>query len=434
MSLSLLGVNHKSAPVELREKLAIPEQRLAEATRLLADYPGVREGMILSTCNRVEILTSHDASLDQAGPDILIFLGKFFDLEPASLRPHIYEYREQDAMRHLFRVASSLDSMVVGEPQILGQVKQSYSVAREVGAVNGELDRILRRAFTVAKRVRTETKIGASSVNIATVAVEVARKIFGSLHGKTICLVGTGKMGQLAARHLMKQGASRLVLTNRTQAGADVLAAELQAASLSVEVLPFEHLMDKLDADIVITTTGASEPVFRREHGQMLLHRRRNRPVFFIDIAVPRDVDPAMQKLDGIFVYDIDDLQNVASQHREGRNEEAQRAENIIEREVERYSTARQALDAVPAIVAVQQSIESLRRQELARSGVRLANLDEEERQAVDDLTRGLVNKLLHGPLTALKAAARDGDVETLEAIRAALAGDSRSSSKDDGQ
>jgi glutamyl-tRNA reductase len=413
MSLSLLGVNHVTAPVELREKLAIPEQRLAEATRLLADYPGVREGMILSTCNRVELLTSHD----HGQPDLLVFLGKFFAIEPASLRPHVYEYREQDAMRHLFRVASSLDSMVVGEPQILGQVKQSYSVARQVGAMNGELDRVLRRALTVAKRVRTETKIGASSVSIATVAVELARKIFGSLQGKTICLVGTGKMGQLAARHLMKQGAARLVLSNRTQSGAEALAAELGA-----EVLPFDQLMDQLDADIVITTTGAPKPIFTKEHGQLLLQRRRNRPVFFIDIAVPRDVDPAMEKLEGIFVYDIDDLQNVASQNRAGRTEEAQRAENIIEREVERFQDSRQALDAVPAILAVRESLEALRQEELARHAVHMASLDEEERQAVEQLTRGMMNKLLHGPLTALKTAARTGDLEAMEAIRNAFA------------
>jgi glutamyl-tRNA reductase len=311
--------------------------------------------------------------------------------------------------------------MVVGEPQILGQVKQSYSVARQVGAMNGELDRVLRRALTVAKRVRRETRIGATSVSIASVAVELAREIFGSLGGKTVCLVGTGKMGQLAARHLMAQGASHLLLSNRTTAGAELLAVELAA-----EVLPFEQIYDRLDAaDIVITTTGSPEPIFRREHGQQLLQRRRNRPVFFIDIAVPRDVDSAMAKLEGIFVYDIDDLQSVASQNQSGRNEEARHAERIIEREVERYKDARQSLDAVPSILAVQRSLESLRQQEHARNAARLAGLDAEERKAVDDLTRSLLNKLLHGPMVALKAAARDGDEEAMRAIRQALAGDS---------
>jgi glutamyl-tRNA reductase len=424
MSLRLLGVNHKSAPVELREKLAIPERNLAEATRQLAHHPGVREGMILSTCNRVELVTAHD----NAAPDLNLFLEQYFSLEPASLRPHLYEYSEQDAMRHLFRVASSLDSMVVGEPQILGQVKQSYSVARQVGAMNGELDQVLRRALTVAKRVRRETRIGNTSVSIASVAVELAREIFGSLAGKTVCLVGTGKMGQLAARHLMAQGASRLLLSNRTTAGAELLAAELGA-----EVLPFEQIYDRLDAaDIVITTTGSSEPIFRREHGQQLLQRRRNRPVFFIDIAVPRDVDPAMAKLEGIFVYDIDDLQNVASQNQIGRNEEASHAERIIEREVERYKESRLSLDPVPSILAVQRSLELVRQLEFARNAARLAGMNAEQRKAVDDLTRGLLNKVLHGPMVALKAAARDGDEEAMRAIRLALAGDSGDGASED--
>jgi glutamyl-tRNA reductase len=412
MSLSLLGVNHKSAPVELREKLAVPAQRLAEATRCLAEHPGVREGMILSTCNRVEVLASHDA----VEPDLLMFMGGFFSIEPASLRPHIYQLREHDAMRHLFRVAASLDSMVIGEPQILGQVKQSYSVARQVGALNGELDRALQRAFTVAKRVRSQTRIGSTSVSIATVAVELARKIFGSLDGKTLCLVGTGKMGQLTARHLMKQGATRLILSNRTLSGAEALAAELNA-----EILPFERLMDELDADIVITTTGAGEPIFRREHGQALLQRRRNRPMFFIDIAVPRDVDPAMEKLEGIFVYNIDDLQRIANEHHSGRKEEAQRAESMVDREVERYQQSRHSLDAVPAIVAVQLRVEALRKQEIARNSARLAALDPQARAAVEEMSRNLIQKMLHGPMTALKNAARDGDVEALRVLRAAL-------------
>jgi len=423
MSLSLLGVNHKSAPVELREKLAVPAHRLAEVTRRLAGHPGVREGMVLSTCNRVELLTSHD----QAEPDLLDFLGGYFAIETASLRPHIYQLREHDAMRHLFRVAASLDSMVIGEPQILGQVKQAYSVAREVGAVNGELDRALQRTLTVAKKVRSQTRIGDTGVSIASVAVELARKIFGTLEGKTLCLVGAGKMGQLAARHLMKQGASRLVLANRTQAAAQALATELNA-----EVLPFDQLMDELDADIVITTTGAGQPIFRREHGIALLQRRRNRPIFFIDIAVPRDVDPAMEKLEGIFVYNIDDLQKVANDNRNGRCQEAERAEIIVEHEVARYRDTQHALDAVPAIVAVQSRLEDFRRQELARHASHLAALDPRARAAVEEVSRGLLQKVLHGPLTALKNAAREGDAEALRAIRVALTGDSSEADEDE--
>jgi glutamyl-tRNA reductase len=416
MSLSLLGVNHKTAPVELRERLAIPEQLLAQATRELAHHPGVRGGMILSTCNRVEFLTTHDAG----NPDLLEFVHHYFAIEADSLRPHLYEYRESEAARHLFRVASSLDSMVVGEPQILGQVRQSYSVARSVGAINGELDALMRRTLTVAKRVRAETRVGASAVSIASVAVELARKIFGSLQGKTVCLVGAGKMGKLAARALLAQGAASLLVTNRTLTGAEAVAEEFGGT-----VIPFDQLMDRLDiADIVITTTGSPEPIFRREHGQQLLQRRRSRPMFFIDIAVPRDVDPELARLDGIFVYDIDDLQGVAAQNHSGRTGEAAHAETIIDSEVERYQLISQSLDPRPAIVSLQRAFENIRQAELSRNAAKLASLDPVERETVEALTRSLLNKLMHGPLMAIKAAAQDGDATTLEAVERAFDAD----------
>ncbi len=412
MSVSLLGVNHKTAPVEVRERLAIADSNLAEATRSLVKHPGVREGLILSTCNRVEFLTAQDGVAD-----LLPFVEDFFSIRAETLEPHLYRYRETDAMRHLFRVASSLDSMVVGEPQILGQVRQSYSVAREVGAMGGELDPLLRRTLAVAKRVRTETRIGASSVSIASVAAELAKKIFGSLRGKTVCLVGTGKMGELAARHLLAQGAQHLLVTNRTLG-----SAERVAAKCGGEVFPFESMFDRLDvADIIITTTGSPQPIFRQEHGQKLLQKRRNRPIFFIDIAVPRDVDAGMNKLDGVFVYDIDDLQQVAAGHRGQRESEAARAEQLIEREVERFRQRAGALETASAIANMQRSIEQLRAAELLRNAARLSSLSEEQRTVVDLLTRGLVKKILHGPMTALRSAAEEGDAAAMEAIEHAL-------------
>ncbi len=229
MKLVLLGINHKTAPVEVRERLAIPASRLADATRTLLHHPGVREGMILSTCNRVELLTSQEGGEESQPANLLAFLHQYFALPPAIVEPHLYEYREREAVRHLFRVASSLDSMVVGEPQILGQVKSAYTVAREVGAVQGELDGLLQRTFAVAKKVRHETQIGASSVSIASVAVELARKIFGSLEGKTVLLVGAGKMSELAARHLMEQGAAAVMVANRTPERAVQLATQFAA-------------------------------------------------------------------------------------------------------------------------------------------------------------------------------------------------------------
>ncbi len=341
--LVLLGINHNTAPVEVRERLAIPASRLAEATRSLAAAPGIREGLILSTCNRVELLTLQDAVAEQGSDTTLLrFLHEYFAIPAATIRPHLYEFREREAVRHLFRVASSLDSMVVGEPQILGQVKESYTIARDVGAIGSSgtntLDRLLQSAFTVAKKVRTETQIGSSSVSIASVAVDLARKIFGSLAAKHILLVGAGKMSELAVRHLIAHGATSLLIANRTEARAEALAAKFVHAGVSVEVIPFEALYAQADrADIVITSTGADQQIFGRANGQHFIQRRRGRPMFFIDIAVPRDVDPRMNNVEGCFVYDIDDLQQVAAANLTDRNREAAAAEQIITREVDSY-------------------------------------------------------------------------------------------------
>ncbi|HEY0760419.1 MAG TPA: glutamyl-tRNA reductase [Acidisarcina sp.] len=412
MSIVILGVNHRTAPVEVREQLAIGASRLAEATSRLLGTRGVREGMILSTCNRVELLTSQEG--DGAG---MQFLEEYFDLPAALLEPHLYEYREREAVRHVFRVAASLDSMVVGEPQILGQVKESYSVARSVGAVQSNLERLMQCAFTVAKRVRTETQIGSSSVSIASVAVELAQKIFGSLAGKTVFLVGAGKMSELAARHLLAHGATSIFVTNRTHDRAVRLAGAFNG-----QAIPFEELHKVADqADIIITSTGSPHVIFRREHGQQFLQRRRNRPMFFIDIAVPRDVDPDMNRVDGAFLYDIDDLQTVAGANMADRGLEAAQAEEIVAREVERYHQRGLALDAVPTIVGLQRQTEQMRQMELRRAQSRLLSLTAEQQAAVEALTRGLMNKFLHLPMQAVKNAAKSGDAATVEAIRSAF-------------
>ena len=406
----LAGINHRTAPVELREQLAIPGERLAEATRSLLAHPGVTEAMIVSTCNRVELL----AAYREAVPDMAAFFDAHFSVAAAELAPHLYQHRDSEAVRHLFRVASSLDSMVVGEPQILGQVKESYTVARALGAVRSQLDRLLQSAFSVAKKVRTETQIGSSSVSIASVAVDLSRKIFGSLEGKRVLLVGAGKMGELAARHLLQQGASSLLVSNRTEERAARLASNFKG-----QVLPFSELHARAgDADIVITSTGSQEFLFRREHGQQLLHRRKGRPMFFIDIAVPRDVDPEMNRVDGVFLYDIDDLQSVAASHMADRSREATSAERIIAEEVARFARRASALDAVPALVSLRQSVESMRQAELRRAQVRLEGLSPEQQAAVDALTRGLANKFLHLPLQALREAAQQGDAERLDLLR----------------
>ena len=308
MRYQLIGVNHKSAPLEVRERLAIPESRLPDTCRELAAYPGIEEAMVISTCNRVEIVT-HTTN---GAADLRGFLHDHFHLTADELDAHLYEFREKDAVRHVFRVASSLDSMVVGEAQILGQVKEAYATARAVGAVRGQLDQLFSRAFAVAKRVRSETAVGSSSVSIASVAVELAKKIFGSLEGKTVFIVGAGKMSELAARHLMAHGCASIFVSNRTYDRAVGLAQKFNG-----QAIKFDDLYATCDrADIVITSTGAPHAIFRREHGEQFLARRKNRPMFFIDIAVPRDVSPEMGKLDGIFTYDIDDLQQAVYEPR----------------------------------------------------------------------------------------------------------------------
>lgn len=442
MNFVLLGVNHKSAPLKVRERLAISPARLQEATQSLLSVPCVREGMILSTCNRVEFLTYQKP----AQADLMGFIQDYFAVDAGALRPHLYEYRASEAVRHVFRVASSLDSLVVGEPQILGQVKESYTVARSIGGMNSNLEPLLQRAFTVARKVRNQTNIGISSVSIASVAVDLARKIFGSLQGKTVLLMGAGKMGELAARSLMHQGASHIYLCNRTDERASALAEKFflthtperigkeRASAIlpgTVQAISYNSLHDHAAmADIIVTCTGADAPIFQREHAQAYAHYRKQRPMFFIDIAVPRDVDPTIENVEGIFVYNIDDLQSVAMSNMSNRVKESMNAEAIIRQEVDRYTQRMQTLDGVPAIVALQHSLEEVRQQELRRMAPRLASLSPEQLQAVEQMTRSLMNKMQHRPIQALKRAAREGDRETLAVLQTAfnLGSESRAS------
>lgn len=403
MSLVLVGVNHKSAPVEVRERLAIQDWRLQEATRRLLEAPGVEEAYVLSTCNRVELLVANSSETpdgrQHAAGAIHNFLSEYFAVDVGNLKPHLYEIHQQEAVRHVFRVAASLDSMIVGEPQILGQVKSSYTIARSAGAVGPQLEELLNRALSVAKRVRSETAIGSSAVSVASVAVDLAKKIFGSLKGRHVYLVGAGKMSELAARHLMAHGVESIIVANRTHERAVSIAEEFGG-----EAIRFEDLYHTADrADIIITSTGAPHAIFRREHAEMFLQRRKNRPMFFIDIAVPRDVDAELNKLDGIFVYDIDDLQQVVQANLQDRTVEANRAEEIIEAEVRRYEARMHGREAVPTIVSLQQHLEAIRRAELERARGKLGRLTPEQEIAIEALTRAIVNKVLHPSLVGLK-------------------------------
>ncbi|MCL5263424.1 MAG: glutamyl-tRNA reductase [Acidobacteria bacterium] len=419
MNFLLTGLNHKTAPVELRERLDIPDADLPFVTEQVLRLPGVQEAMILSTCNRVEILIAHRASSEREGadPDVASFLEQHFGLADAGLREHLYHHREVEAVRHIFRVACSLDSLVLGEPQILGQVKAAYNAAREYGAVGSQLERLLQDTFALAKRVRTETEIGASPVSISTVAVDLARRIFGELDGKRVMLVGAGKMSELAARHLAHHGAERILVANRTFSRAESLAQKFGGSAVE-----FDSIFSLPDPpDILITSTGSPRPILSVDHIQQFLHRRRHKPILMIDIAVPRDIDPEVNRLEGAFLYDIDDLQSVASSNLVDRKRQAELAEEMVAAEALKFEQRRRALDIGPLIASMQHTIEQLCQAEMKRVGPRLQSLTKEQQAAVKMLARGLTNKFLHLPMHALRNAAQSGDVEAVRAIQAAF-------------
>ena len=402
MDYQLIGISHKSAPVEVREGFAVPECALHEMLLKLARHPGVGEALVLSTCNRVELLV-HST---EASADLLAFIRDYCQPQSADWQSYLYSYQGAEAVRHLFRVASGLDSMILGEAQILGQLKQAYATARLAGTARGQLARLMNRTFAVAKRVRRETAVGCSAVSIASVAVELARNIFGQLNRKQILLVGSGKMAELVCRHLLSHGASSITVSNRTLENATVLASQFGG-----DAIPLDHIHDAcIHADIVITSTGSPTTIFRPEHGETLVTRRKGRPIFFIDIAVPRDVDPALGKLDGVFVYNIDDLRETAMPHVAQREQEAVRAERIIEQEVEKMRLREQAFNVVPTIVSLQQYFEAIRQNEITRLRGRLGMLTPEQSLAVDLLTRSIVNKITHAPISNLKVLSSSND------------------------
>jgi glutamyl-tRNA reductase len=401
MNLALIGINHRTAPVEVRERMHIPESRLEQAVADLIHRDGIREGLILSTCNRVEVATSAEDSVD-AEPIMQQFLADHHQFELAPYQRFFYRYQQEDVVCHLFRVAASLDSMIVGEPQILGQLKRAYALAREAGGLNGNLQEIVNQALAVARRVRRETALGSAAVSVSYAAVELAKKIFGSLQGKAIFVIGAGKMSELAAKHLLRSGASAIYVTNRTYERAVQLAEAFQGVAIAFEQL-FEYLPK---ADIVISSTGAPGYVVNKDHAARILSARRNRPVFFVDIAVPRDIDPQVNELDNAFVYDIDDLGQVVEANKKQRAREAVWAEEIVQEEVQRTMRRLASRDLVPTIVALEDRLNAIRAAEIERYNSRLGNLTPEQRQAVDSLTRGILNKILHGPITELKSGA----------------------------
>ena len=414
MNLLLVGMNHRTAPVEVRERMNIPEPRLGAAVADLVHREGILEALILSTCNRVEAVVSSREEVN-AEPVLRQFLADYHHCDLSAYEAYLYWHRQQEVVHHLFRVASSLDSMLVGEPQILGQTKRAYAIAREAGALNGPLSEVTSQAFAVAKKVRRDTAIGSAAVSVSYAAVELARKIFGNLSGKTIFVIGAGKMSELAAKHLLSSGASAIFVSNRTYDRAVELAQAFRGTAI-----PFEHLLDNLaKADIVISSTGAPHFVLEKGQVEKLLAARKNRPMFFVDIAVPRDIDPAVNELNNVFVYDIDDLEQVVDANKKQREREAVWAEEIVRDEVQKMMKRLASREVVPTIVALEDRLNHIREMELERQHGRLQNLTPEQREALDALTRGIVNKILHGPITELKSGAgQPGHSTLVELIR----------------
>jgi glutamyl-tRNA reductase len=412
MKLLLTGLSHHTAPVEVRERLAIPESVLAEALALLCEVAGADEAMILSTCNRVEIAVT---TQDGDATAVRQFLAARNNTGPGSLDAYLYELSDRDAIRHIFRVAASLDSMVIGEPQILGQMKAAYAAAHELGTLHGILDDVLTRAFGVAKRVRNETEIGRSAVSVSYAAVELARQIFGSLKGKTVLIAGAGKMSELAARHLHRSGCDRILVTNRTRKRAEEMAALFDG-----EVIDYEAWKPRLaEMDIVLTSSGAHDYILHKDEVKRAIDKRRNRPMFVIDIAVPRNVEPAVNELENVFLYDIDDLGKAVEENRKTRQKEAEDAEQIIDGEIDRLLSRWKVREVAPTLVKLQQQLDEMARIEMERVKSKLGELTPQQEEALAAYTRGLLHKVAHGPLTEIRRAAAlpDGE-ETIALIR----------------
>lgn len=413
MKLLLSGLSHKTAPVHVREKMAIPEDALPRALHELQRC-GATEVVVLSTCNRVEFALS---APDTAEP--VEILNRFFEewkgADAGAFQSHIYRHESRAAIHHLFRVAASLDSMVVGEPQILGQLKSAYAMARAEGTVGGLLELVLTRAFSVAKRVRSETGIGQMAVSVSYAAVELSRKIFGSLKGQTVMIIGSGKMGELAAKHLRRSGASRILVTNRTWERAQELAALFNGTA--IEYNRFQQVLPEVD--IVIASSGAPHYILNREDMQRVISLRRNRPVFLIDIAVPRNIDPQVNEIEGVFLYDVDDLEGVVNANIQERGRQAEEAEAIVTAEVEKTIARIQIESVTPTIVSLQEQLEDIRAGEVSRTLRRMQGLTPEQQQQIETMTKSIINKIAHGPISELRRNAGHPDgSQAIEWIR----------------
>lgn len=408
MNIVVVGLSHKTAPVDIREKVSFPENRIPEALGKIINRDGIAEGVILSTCNRVELITiaSH---ITEGIEELKSFLSDYHGLPLESFCNHLYCHTSEEAIKHIFRVAASLDSMVVGEPQILGQMKDAYQQALDHNSTGIILNKLFRKTFSVAKRVRTETKIAASAVSISYAAVELAKKIFGKLEDKKVMLIGAGEMCELAARHFVESGIKEILVANRTYERAEKLAHEF-----SGKPILFENIAMDLDkVDIVLSSTGSPNYVIHTSQVKAALKARKNRYMFFIDIAVPRDIDPEINDLSNAYLYDIDDLQGIIEANKKEREKEAKLAESIVTGEVDQLYRWLKTLDITPTIVSLRKKLEEIKSGELEKLMNNIGDLSKAQRRAIEAASSAMINKILHGPTSNLKKMAdtADGDL-----------------------
>ncbi|MBF0456398.1 MAG: glutamyl-tRNA reductase [Nitrospirae bacterium] len=406
MTVLVVGLNHKTADVEVRESIAFDSEKIRKGLTGLRSLQGVREAIILSTCNRVELYLHAESDANMV-ERIKKYISEFHGIPVEVLEGALYAHGGVDGVRHLFRVASSLDSMVVGEPQILGQLKASYDIGLKEQSSGIILNKLMKKAISVAKRVRTETKIAENAVSIGYAAVELAKKIFGDLGDKVFMLLGAGEMAELAARHLTGSGVKEVIVANRTYERGLALAVEF-----SGKAIEFDTFKKELEhSDIVICSTGARSYVLDFAEMEKIMKTRRQRPVFIIDISVPRNIDPKINDLDNVYLYDIDDLQGVVDANLNERLKESLKAEEIIDQEIDVFFDWMQSLDAVPTIVALRRAAEGIKNEELAKLYHKLGGLDEKDKQVIEQAMNSMINKMLHQPTTALKGNDEEKDV-----------------------
>lgn len=403
MNVFVAGLNHKTADINLREKLAFDGHKLEEGLRRFKELPEIEEAMILSTCNRVELYANvRDTS--KVSESVKTFLSEFHNIGRSLLDDALYIYKGADAVRHIFRVTSSLDSMVIGEPQILGQLKEAFELAVEKKTTGILLNKLMQKAISVAKRVRTETKIAENAVSISFAAVELAKKIFTDLSKKSFMLLGAGEMAELTAKHLISNGVKEVIVANRTYEQACRVANEFGGRAIRFD----EFTKEMVYADIVICSTGAPTYILLKSQMQKVMKERKHRQVFIIDISVPRNIDPEINDLDNVYLYNIDDLQGIVDTNMFERKKEAEKAERIIEEEVETFLKWQSSLDSVPIIKALREKAEEIKREELSKFLNRFPNIKEKEKEAIEHMVSAVVNKLIHPPTIALKENSED--------------------------